>query len=106
MEYPYPQDTLRSCSSSCQYYKFVIFFMKPLLPLRSGSYFLALIAACEHFSLLIKYGSGDTTAVQRLELRRLPLSESCCLPMLSCWWRRAHTKWDESFSSGPPGPAS
>ena len=26
--------------------------------------------------------------------------------MLSCWWRRAHTKWDESFSSGPPGPAS
>ena len=56
--------------------------------------------------LPIEYGSGDTTAVQRLELRRLPLSESCCLPMLSCWWRRAHTKWDESFSSGPPGPAS
>ena len=31
-----------------------------------------------------EYGSRDTTADQRLELRRLPFSEGCCLPMLSC----------------------
>ena len=60
---------------------------------------------CEHFLAnriwqQWRYCSSETRTQEASPLWRL------LLPMLSCWWRWAHTKWDESFNSGPPGPAS